>query len=887
MISILTSSDEEQHKVALYGLGGVGYLYPYPLLADAQLTWLSRKTEVAVQCAYTIQESWPDIYVFWVQANSFEQCHQSIVKIASALQIPGLDAPNADVLGSLRGHLQVPFGRWLLIIDQADDFQSLTFEQPDRGSYTSPQSKRLLDYIPDCNHGSILLTTRDRKIASRFTGRKGLEQVLPFNKQESKELVTRILSPSQCRHGGVEELTEVLSHFPLAIKQATSFILGNNITLRTYLQRYHEKEQNVLELFDHEYVGDANAGNAVTTTWMISFEQLQTRNQYAADLFSLMAFLDHNNIPEDLLHNVDDTKTPLQFEDACGDLKAFSFISEISSIPISASANTDDEPRTFSVQPIVQLVMRLWLEKQGQTQKWAEKALVAVYKAFPATESSKEHWKAHETYLPHVYVVLDHIPAATTEGNHKAALLHNLSWYLRVRGFHDTAEHMAQEALEIRRGTLGDEDEVTLSTVHGLSLILFEQGKTQEAEDLQVPALNVLEKKLGHKHRDVLTARRHLAAIRGSRGQYEDALKLQEEVVEMSENTMGQCPATWLAMRDLAITYNYVDRKAEAQELQLKVLAAREENLGSDHPETLIIMSDLAMTYVEQTKFEEAEVLLKNVLEQSKRVLGERHPHTIAAYREFKAVLQRQEKTEHIMRLEHIVARIQRGWKESEERSPVLGRPKPKRNMSRSVVTYTYRKNGTYTRPPDEHHDTTKEIGLGLELVRLETRTIDDDEEIEGESDGGLYTIRNAVLQMNQGLAVLPVLNMVSLASEGLEIEYTNRETLEQKSPNNNFVLETSADSPAHGQLQIQSHEASPNIQSPPATTLTRNTTYSSNKVVRSVEKKFERNVNKDTATALLKDGKDLIDSTKNKWKQKNFKDLLGQRKSGQQDEQA
>ncbi|KAF2178079.1 hypothetical protein K469DRAFT_676405 [Zopfia rhizophila CBS 207.26] len=882
VVDHLTSNNEAHYRIALYGLGGVG------------------KTDLAIQCAYTIGECYPDTSVFWIQASSFEHSHQSIVKIASALKIPGTDTPNANVFGLFRDYLWKGHrGRWVMIIDHADDFQSLTLTQGDSNTHIRLQSKRLLDYIPDCSHGSVLLTTRNKKVATSFADKDGLEQVLPLSRKESEQLVHQLLDTEQCREGGVDELTEVLNHFPLAIVQATSFIRGNGITVQTYLQRYRENKHDALELFGHGLM-DSDDSDAVTTTWMISFKQLQANNQYAANLFSLMAYLDHSEIPESLLRDIDNKKTGLEFEKACGELKAFSLISEAYSIPSSASSSPNSIPRLFNVQPIVQLVMRLWLREHNQTTRWSDAALVAVSKTFPPAESSKEHWKAYEMYLPHVQAVLDHMDESTDEQQYKANLLHNVSWYFRVRGFHDTAARMGLEALAIRKQILGDEDEATLAGIHNLSRILFEQGKIEESEHLQIPAIEICKRNFGDEHKDTLRSQGHLANIRGMQGRYEEALELQESILEISERTMGQCPATWLAMRDLAITLSYIDHKTEAEELQLKVYDARREYLGEDHPETLIIMSDLATTYIEQSRFQEAEVLLKKVLERSKRILGERHPHTIAAYEDLKEVLKGQRKTDHVRRLEEVIRRIQREWKKSEETARVRKKPNVKRNMSSSVVTYAYRR-PTATLGEEDEDDKSEMggkdaegLGLGLTLTNSRSATVGESEDEEEDEDDvereEFETIKKALVLMMRGMMSLPVFNIVKVAPaeepipQSILSDAPQRTSISTPHLNSveNAANELNQDFPA--QVQPASEVTASKSDATLTTSSSEKPAYSNNKFIRTIEKKVERNINKETRDALVKEGMDMLETTKTKWKKTNFRDLKVSWASGVQD---
>lgn len=865
------TSDEEHHRIALYGLGGVG------------------KTDIAIQAAYAIKESFSDISVFWIQASSFENTHQSIMKIARALEIPGVEAPNADVFELLKHTLEKrERGRWVMIIDHADDSQSLTLPQG---------GKKLHKRIPDCLHGSVLLTTRNKKVAALFADKadqNGLEEVPPLSQKESQELMQQLLDTKQYQDGGVDELTKLLNHFPLAIVQAASFIRGNGITVETYLQRYSENKHDALEIFGHGHEWDDS--EAVTTTWMISFKQLQANSQYAADLLAVMAFLDSSEIPESLLRGIDPSKTPLQFEGACGELKAFSFISETAiRTSTSSSANSTSLSKWFNIQPIVQLVMQQWLKKHNQATKWSDAALVAVSKALPSGEMSKEQWKAYEMYLPHVQTVLEYIDESTQEQQSRANLLHNVSWYFRVRGFHDTAAGMAREAITIRENVLGEEDEATLASIHSLSRILFEQGELKESEDLQVPAIEICKRKLGEEHKDTLRNQCHLAAIRGMQERYEEAFELQNKILDISTRTLGDCPETWLAMRDLAVTLSFMSRKHEAESLQKLVYDKRKECLGEDHPETLVIMSDLATTYIERSCFSEAEELLTNVLQHSRRILGDRHPHTVAAYEDLKEVLKSQGNTKHVRRLEEALRRVQREWKEKEN-AGARKRPNFKRSMSSSVITYSYRRPSTTVDDGDvggRNRAGSEGVGLGLSLTRTTSTTLseegdeeDGDDEEEDDPEREEYAaIKKALVLTTRGVLTMPLINMIPVVRA--EEAFTPITPID-RNPRSSLSTPhlTNADTPSTGVdpdvLSTRSRSATD------ATSITSGSdkpAYSANKFVRTLEKKVERNINKETYDKVVEINKQtydrvadqskvLLEETKTKWKKTNFKEF-------------
>lgn len=131
---LIGSSDCQ--KLALVGLGGVG------------------KTQVALRLAYTIKEQWPDCSIFGVPAvsgESFEQAYRTIASDCSIQLNPTEEHPKETVRRYLSGKAA---GRWLLVVDNADD-EEILFG-------TAENCQGVVDYLPNSEDGLTLFTTRYR-----------------------------------------------------------------------------------------------------------------------------------------------------------------------------------------------------------------------------------------------------------------------------------------------------------------------------------------------------------------------------------------------------------------------------------------------------------------------------------------------------------------------------------------------------------------------------------------------------------------------------------------------------------------------------------------------------------------------------------------------------
>lgn len=107
--------------------------------------------------------------MFWIHASTSERFRQAYTSIARECQVPGYDDPKTDVLLAVKKWLeQEGVGRWLMVIDNADDTEVFFGKQP-KATSASRLEEDLGIYIPECTHGSILITTRNKQAGSRLT----------------------------------------------------------------------------------------------------------------------------------------------------------------------------------------------------------------------------------------------------------------------------------------------------------------------------------------------------------------------------------------------------------------------------------------------------------------------------------------------------------------------------------------------------------------------------------------------------------------------------------------------------------------------------------------------------------------------------------------------
>src|SRR5215469_1676873 len=153
-------------KVAISGLGGIG------------------KTQVALQFAYHVMENCPGFSVFWVQALSMETFERGCMEMARALGIHQGQESKEDVKKLVQQRLCAKTaGKWLLIVDNADDLDLL------RGL---EQTEGLLAFLPESDDGLTIFTTRHGGVAQQLAG-SDVVDIEKMNRQEAMDLLEKSL----------------------------------------------------------------------------------------------------------------------------------------------------------------------------------------------------------------------------------------------------------------------------------------------------------------------------------------------------------------------------------------------------------------------------------------------------------------------------------------------------------------------------------------------------------------------------------------------------------------------------------------------------------------------------------------------------------------------
>ena len=549
--------------------------------------------------------------MFWVHASNAARFEQSYRDIADCVKISGRLDPKANIFKLVHDWLHGSKERWLLVLDNVDDARFLADSQaygqgqPTGTDDSRTASRPLRTYLPCCDRGSILITTRNKEAALTLLENRDIVPVEPMDKVQALALFEKKLGVQGDNrdNSNVAELAAALEYMPMAIVQAAAYILQRapRFSVAKYLEEFKKSERKRSSLLTHDgsqLRRDWEAKNSIVVTWQISFEHIQLTQPSAADLLSLMSFFDRQGIPEALIRSrrkhgeaqrsqrADDVDRDSDEDDtsqsSAGD---DAFENDLMTLRNFCFISVDTNGTSFEMHALVQLATRMWLTTNGKLEQWKQQFISNLCAVFPTGQY--ENWAACQALFAHARSAVEQQPEDKSSLAEWATLLFRAAWYAKVTGNIADAVTLAVKSMKARKKMLGQEHEDTLWSMEMVGLANRLGGRWNAAEALFIQVMETRKRVLGEEHLDTLTS-----------------------------------------MANLASTFWNQGRWKEAEELGVQVMETRKRVLGKEHPDTLTSMANLAFTLKSRSRDEEALSLLEACFQLREQILGEQHPNT-------------------------------------------------------------------------------------------------------------------------------------------------------------------------------------------------------------------------------------------------------------------
>ncbi|KAK4069521.1 uncharacterized protein Triagg1_6945 [Trichoderma aggressivum f. europaeum] len=587
-----TADKDDCQRTVVSGLGGIG------------------KTQIALEAAFRVRARYGDCHVFWVPAINTTTFENAYHEIGRKLNIQIIEDDKADIKLLVKAALSQISDSWLLVIDNADD--ATLFGE-------TSEVTSLRDYLPFNLKGSILFTTRNVEVSQKLdVRRENVVHLTGMSRSEATNMLQNGLNPLQMSDSqSLESLLELLSHLPLAIKQASAYMMKTGISISQYLKFWRSSDEALITLLSKNFDDRARyetAQNPIATTWLISFEAISQNNPTAARYLKFVAFLAEKDIPKRLLPPTDD-----EFDacEAIGTLKAYGFINE------RACGDAYDMHR------LVRLVMQNWMREKGELQT----NITTVMQRFDAEVPFPLFWNKDKWVrcLPHMIMALkfqDHVLGQILV----SSILHKAACGLFIQGKYKDAKEMNQKALDLHIEALGGEHPGTLEIMDTSLSIAACEDQPAEIEQMSETVLELRRKILGTEHPHTLESMQRLSEAFYRQQQYEKAADMGRQALDLHIKVLGaEHLMTLKTMSTLSLALTVQGYYNEAERISRQASDSLMKRQVFEHPVTLACMNALAFSLYSQRRYEEAAQINRQVLDLCIKVLGAEHPSTLVS----------------------------------------------------------------------------------------------------------------------------------------------------------------------------------------------------------------------------------------------------------------
>ncbi|KAJ5641329.1 hypothetical protein N7490_005329 [Penicillium lividum] len=565
--------ENEPQRIAVVGLGGVG------------------KTQIALEVAYQTKTLYSDCAVFWIPAVDLESLHQAYEDIAYRLGLE-FDPKKEDVKVVVQRHLtQSHSGRWLLIIDNADDLTMWTENNPDG------QGAGLRGFLPASDRGVILFTTRSNKVA-RYLGATDLFHIAELDEQRATTVLRNFLLRKDLLDDteSTRQLLERLTYLPLAIVQAASFINENETDMANYVKLLDGQDQDVLDLLSEDFEDEGrykSIRNPVATTWLTSQLSLAYVMPQRKGYTPSMVY----------------RSTQLESQKAIGVLVSYSFV------------RTRNNGTRLDMHRLVHLATRNWLRSLNSFHEWMVHTLCQMSTYYPP------ELRERRAALPHALQVLDSTKDEPITEQRTLLLGFAAAVKSQESRFKDSTA-LYRQAIDSSNVAYGHDHPYTVWLHENLAINYHSQGEYQQSIRTFDGAIQVEEKARGSDSRQAIGLRFALSHSYRFIGDVEEAERLSETVLRyMLDHCSLDDPGLCHAISGMSLTYHAQGRLREAQELAHHIIAITKssDTVDTDGGWEMFANTILADCYLDQWKLKDAEKLYIDRLETDRKIYGAEH----------------------------------------------------------------------------------------------------------------------------------------------------------------------------------------------------------------------------------------------------------------------
>ncbi|MCX5368018.1 FxSxx-COOH system tetratricopeptide repeat protein [Streptomyces sp. NBC_00015] len=583
---LLQGAEPGAGVVTFYGMSGVG------------------KTQMAAEYVYRFGSEY-DV-VWWVNAEKRVTYRRLLAELAPKL---GLQTGQeyGERLRAVRDSLRRgdPYGRWLLILDGADE--------PDQ----------IWDLVPT-GPGHVIITSRNPEWTEHNSK---LLEVPVYARDESVAFIRR--RAPRLTDVEADQLADALEDLPLLLDQTAGWLNDSDLSVRQYIA-----------LLDGGIDGDvvkvsADFPLAFQTAWSILLNKLRETVPESVDLLRLCTFFAPGFIPVRLLREMSSDELPEQLAGLLNDPllwnKAINQLRQYSVVRLESHEAAGDEGTASGESLYLHRMVHQIVHKDmpdADRKEFIEVVRQALAAADPRRPTDPDLWPGYAEIVPH----LKYADVLQTQDPGVQRLVFNCLRYMYFSGEYNSGIKLGERAMAAWRELLGPVHPRIWELTYHYTNLLRAVGDYTRTEALSRAASEHLKEERGPQDLEHLRAAGGLAADLRGLARYDEALELSRWVLVAYRDLLGEQDSRSLnSLNNLAVSLRLLGRYQEALDHDRQTMEARRQLLRARHPWTLGSEISYAIDLRLLGRYTDAESIQSRNVRENRIVMGEDNPQTLRA----------------------------------------------------------------------------------------------------------------------------------------------------------------------------------------------------------------------------------------------------------------
>jgi Tfp pilus assembly protein PilF len=551
----------------LTGFGGVG------------------KSQIALEYIYA--NGYEYDFIWWIEAEDSKVIIDGYRDFTYKMGFVEGNVEDSEIIMSSINSWTSQNKKWLFIFDNAEN------------------AELIYNYLPINPQGHIIITSRN----INWGALGSVLEIDVFNEIEASAFLRKRTNLQV--ESGMNELLLDLGRLPLALEQASSYILNNGISYNDYNTLFNKYRIEILKKYP-----PLKYNQSVATTWKISIDKIN--DESSRQLLNILAFLyaesvdirfftilaEHLDSPlSDKIGNI------LDFNDIIYKLKEYSLI--------KYSSNT------ISIHRLLQEVIQL----DTDIGKWVSVLVNLAYEHLDFDIEDSKSWIPYKEIINQICSIVNHGYRHKIEMVRVSYLFHQLgSFFNLVLNDFKQAESMFLEAVKIREEVFGVYSKKTIITKNNLAGLYKDEGRYRESEILYLELISECGETFADNRELLLILKDNLGQLYQVSGNIDEARKIYDEVVEEKVNYYGSdSQFTAVTMGNYAVLLTQMGEYVDAENLLVKSLKIVSDSIGTQNQQIASILDALANVYTKLCRYDLAEKYFQDSLQVRKSIFGSEH----------------------------------------------------------------------------------------------------------------------------------------------------------------------------------------------------------------------------------------------------------------------